>query len=753
MTEIVNQLHANGFRVVGRYITKKSSTSRNWKTVGLLNDTNFYFFSDNVYPYKSGVNFLDNSTLVNPNELARHREYVKKEKEKEQNEFEIGFDTYFDATSSYSVFVEFLENKCWEYLSKRAENYFDLRGISIGRMGGAVAFPFIDYNNNFVTAQIIKYGSNGKRIKDLYSTNWLHTYKPIKERLGLDDATKYSKSIKCFFGENYLNGSTNTIAIVEAPKTAVILKEIYPNIDWIATAGEQALFNKDIEVLKDRNVILFPDAQTTKWKQWAESNGFICSDILDEYNCEEGSDLADFIFDSQSDVFTPLHNLLFSLNVGDFDFQYNEDKLEFNFSRVADDKGYFTAVPYTDNLILYSDNSNNFKKAYKGRHFDLYEQKYSVLNAQIDWHKQDTYRTEQNNGTGVPCFDPSDSKHLKGFNEKSFIWHLQKCYRTLKHLNPNKDYLSTFEATLSKLNTESNFRFSEKYVLRRLVPIWDSVNVDIKDFKKHRNWKYKGNEQLSRKEFERYLNDDRFRSKLLMRLYSLQDALKEGRYIFKESDIALDSHYKTRGFGKLGDLINKWNKEVIGCTTENQYFKTIDFIDKMKNVADYCPLHIESTYRVVTKVQHELKSFLNSNLTLKQMHEASGVSKEIIRRYLKHKPNRDSETLIKKEVQRMINKINSIEPIRSTHNGTTRIETFEIKKHLSAYQMIEKHKISNTEAFISLEDLRQLDNLYIWEQAILDADKERKESERKLRKELKPKDAEVLKDVGFKLAV
>lgn len=737
MTEIVNQLHANGFRVIGRYITKKSSTSRNWKTVGLLNDTNFYFFSDNVYPYKSGVNFLDNSTLVNPNELARHREYVKREKEKEQNEFEIGFDTYFDATSSDSVFLQFLENQCSEYLSKRAENYFDLRGISIGRMSGAVAFPFIDYNNNFVTAQIIKYGSNGKRIKDLYSTNWLHTYKPIKERLGLDDATKYSKSVKCFFGENYLNGSTNTIAIVEAPKTAVILKEIYPNIDWIATAGEQALFNKDIEVLKDRNVILFPDAQTTKWKEWAESRGFICSDILDEYNCEEGSDLADFVFDSTSDVFAPLHNLLFSLNVGDFDFQYNEDKLELNFSRVADDKGYFTAVPYNDNLILYSDNSNNFKKNYKGRHFDLYEQKYSVLNAQIDWHKQDT----------------KDKGELFGFNEESFIWHLQKCYRTLKHLNPNKDYLKVFKTTLSKLNTESNFRFSEKYVLRRLVPIWDSVKVDINEFKKHRNWKYKGNEQLSRKEFERYLNDDRFRSKLLMRLLSFQDALKEGRYIFKESDIALSHRYRKRGFGILGDLANKWNEEVIGCKTENQYFKTLNFIEKMKNVADYYPLNIENTYRVGTKVQHELKSFLKTNITLKDMHEDSGVSKEIIRRYLKHTPNKDTETLIKKEVQRMITQINSIEPIRSTHNGTTRIETFEIKECLNTYKMIEKHKLSNTEAFISLEGLRQLDNLYIWEKAILHADNERRESERKLKKELKPKDTEVLKDIDFKLAV
>ena len=163
-------------------------------------------------------------------------------------------------------------------------------------MEDATCFPFFDIDNNFVTAQIIKYGSNGKRIKNKFSTNWFHSYKPIKKNLGLKDTDAYSVSVRCFFGENYLKHSDNIIAIVEAPKTAVILKELYQNIDWIATAGEQALFNKNLDVLENRNVILFPDAFTTKWKDFAEEKGFVCSDILERYNAENGEDIADYVF-------------------------------------------------------------------------------------------------------------------------------------------------------------------------------------------------------------------------------------------------------------------------------------------------------------------------------------------------------------------------------------------------------------------------------------------------------------------------
>ena len=172
--------------------------------------------------------------------------------------------------------------------------------------------------------------------KNKFSTNWYHTYKPIKSDLGLKDTDVYSVPVKCFFGENYLKDSDNIVGIVEAPKTAVILKEIYPQIDWVATAGEQTLFNKNLDVLIDKKVILFPDAHTIKWKEFANEKGFYCSDILERNDIEAGEDIADYIFNSDADVFSELHELLFALNLGEFDFDVEADSIKLDFDKSND---------------------------------------------------------------------------------------------------------------------------------------------------------------------------------------------------------------------------------------------------------------------------------------------------------------------------------------------------------------------------------------------------------------------------------
>ena len=723
---IVNQLEANGFNIQGRYIRKKSSKG-GIKTVGLLNEKSFFFFASNVYPYKNGLNYFDDSTLVDPGELKKYKTYIKEEKKKVDNEFRIDFETYLEATIDHSTFYEYLQNIITEKLNTTPENYFDLRGISKGYLKGSVAFPFLDYNGNFQTAQLIKYGSNGKRIKDKYSTNWLHSYKDIKEDLKLDKLTIYSKSVKCFFGENYLKGSTNPVAIVEAPKTAVILKEIYPNIDWIATAGEQGLFNKNHDLLKNRNVILFPDAKTTKWKEFAEKKGYSCSDILEEYQCEEGSDLADFIFDSKSEVFLSLHNLLFSINSGDFDFQYNEDKLELNFNVVGEDLSYFTAVPYNDkkeNIVLYQDDSETFENVFKGKFFDFYEGEYSVLNAQIDWHKRDR----------------KEKGELNGFNEEGFTWHLQKCYRTMKHLNPDKNVLEVFKKALEKLNTESNFRFNEKYVLRRLVPIWDLYKDDIKRFKKYRSWKYKGNEQLSRKDFQKELNNDKFRLKLYYKLLALKEVLKEERFISIQNDLGISKDYKLQGLEKVVHLTRQWNSEVIRSTTKKQYEKELLFWDKMSNCTKCSALHIETPYRVSKFLSNEMKSFVSGSFSILELSELTGLSRQQVKRILDHKPNKDSFEFIPKQIDQWIKQINSINPIRLTTENKkgekkTRITDFNFVPYLSEIEQISKHNQINpflNEKEISREIRKHQENeIYTsvlkWELDIIKEAKRKKE--------------------------
>ena len=95
MNKPIQELSLNGFKVTGRYILKRSSSSKVWKTVGYLNDTNFYFFSDNVYPYKLGENFFNQSTLVDVKDIALYKNYVKEQQEKENSEFKSTFKSYY----------------------------------------------------------------------------------------------------------------------------------------------------------------------------------------------------------------------------------------------------------------------------------------------------------------------------------------------------------------------------------------------------------------------------------------------------------------------------------------------------------------------------------------------------------------------------------------------------------------------------------------------------------------------------------
>ena len=687
MSKLIGYIESKGFKVVGRNILKRSESTRQLKTVGSLNDNNFFFYSDNVHPFKAGVNFFNDTSITDNNS---HKEYIAKVKENERSDFEIDFENYHNATKENSTFNTFLNNTTRKFISKNSYNFFDLRGIRKGYMEGSVCFPFIDIDNKFKTAQIIKYGSNGKRIKSAFSTNWFHSYKPIKSSLGLKENDKYSVQVDCFFGENHLKHSSNIVAIVEAPKTAVILKEIYPNIDWIATAGEQALFSKDLTVLEDRKVVLFADAHTTKWKEFAGKKGFNYCDILDIEGIEAGSDIADFIFEESSTVFEELHNYIFSLNAGEFDLELNKDLLELDFRVVKEEQGYFTAVPYqynSNDIIHKKDNSKTVQVDFEGKHFQIYKEKYEILNANIDWHKQD--RKENNK--------------MVGMDKDSFVWHLQKCFRTLKYLNADlgkEIYLDVFEKTLTTLLRESNFRFNKSYVLSRLVPIWESYNADLNRFKKHRNWKYKGSKQLTRKEFEKELNNDKYRAKLNMRILAFDDVLKEKRFIDIETDLCLSPNQKSRGFDKIFNLVKKYNTEVIGAGTLKNYLSRQDFFDKLDKCTKNYPPHIKSLYRVG-------KNWY-SKLPLSKITDITGYkNRSYIKQWLTFEADRDTETIIRNEVEMLLNNINLIEPMRNCINEITRIYTFEIIEVKSDKQMLIDAQQDWNTAFLSEKELNK----------------------------------------------
>ena len=69
--------------------------------------------------------------------------------------------------------------------------------------------------------------------------------------------------------------TNNTICVVEAEKTAVIMSEVYPQYVWMAAGGLSMLNAEKLRPLSDRHVILFPDTDPdgkafTRWQQVAK---------------------------------------------------------------------------------------------------------------------------------------------------------------------------------------------------------------------------------------------------------------------------------------------------------------------------------------------------------------------------------------------------------------------------------------------------------------------------------------------------
>jgi hypothetical protein len=679
----IDYIESKGFTIKGRYIYKRSTSSNRSKVVGQLNENNFFFHSENVYPFKGGTNNFKDSNITDNN----YFNYVKELKAKESNDFNIDFEQYIEVTKEKSIFFDWLNKENKTQINKTAENYFDLRGVYDGYMENAVCFPFIDYNDNFITAQIIKYDSKGKRLKTEFSTNWFHSYKNIKNSLELKD--KYSVSINCFFGENYLKDSNNIIAIVEAPKTACILKEIYPNIDWIATAGETQIKSKNLNVLKNRKVVLFPDAKTTLWREFANENSFFCSTLLEDESVMSGEDIADHIFNTNSEVYSKLHDQLTALNDGIIEGNNSFDPIELNFSVIGESQGYFTIINtnYKGKKVLVSiDNVSEFKKVFSDKLFNIYEKEfvkeegvlngYEVYSAQNDWHK--------------PIIEKGSFRQQ---NEDEFIFNLQGSFRILKELNP-LIYKEVFIQSLENFE-DSNFVFNKDYVIGKLIPLWDNSTRDLTVFKKVRDWKFKGSKSLTRTDFIKELNNSRYRSRVKLRLKAFNDVLIENRFIHLETDLGIGKHnyYKS-----ITDLVKEWNECVIGCKTYKSYINKGLIEDCTKNTA----VHIKSPiYSAVKNVQSEINYSKIGELT-------NIKNRNTIKSFLNFKPDDEVKERILNDVYFLLENCNDIEPIRQVIGGK-RIFDFKVEIPTDKNVSILDYTMQPNEVFESLETLKNID--------------------------------------------
>ena len=126
---------------------------------------------------------------------------------------------------------------------------------------GATVFWQVDNQGKVRTGKVmLYYPETGKRVKEPYNhISWVHSLIPHKD----------FNLCQCFFGEHLINkDKTKPIALVESEKTALIASYYLPQFLWIASGGKNGCFKtKSLSVLKNRDVILFPDlGATTVWQ-------------------------------------------------------------------------------------------------------------------------------------------------------------------------------------------------------------------------------------------------------------------------------------------------------------------------------------------------------------------------------------------------------------------------------------------------------------------------------------------------------
>ncbi len=171
--------------------------------------------------------------------------------------------------------------------------------------GGATVFWQVDVTGKVRTGKVMLYDpEKGKRIKEPFShINWVHSVLQLSE-FNLQ---------QCLFGEHLLASEpTKTVAVVESEKTALIASVYLPQFVWLASGGLYNLSVEKCQVLKGRNVVLFPDVNSLeKWREKAQELSAVASVMVSEMlergataaDRQQGIDLADYLVRFDVDMF------------------------------------------------------------------------------------------------------------------------------------------------------------------------------------------------------------------------------------------------------------------------------------------------------------------------------------------------------------------------------------------------------------------------------------------------------------------
>ncbi|WP_397446912.1 DUF6371 domain-containing protein [Polaribacter sp. R77954] len=160
---------------------------------------------------------------------------------------------------------------------------------------GATLFWQIDDLNRIRGGKIMKYNSiTGKRVKEPFNhVSWMH------KQLKLPNFVLQ----QCLFGLHLINtiSKSDTICIVESEKTAIIMSLLIPDFLWLATGSKTGFKEEILAPVRKYKIIAYPDkTEFSKWNattQLLNKKGFQieCSQLLENFDIEDGGDLVDFL--------------------------------------------------------------------------------------------------------------------------------------------------------------------------------------------------------------------------------------------------------------------------------------------------------------------------------------------------------------------------------------------------------------------------------------------------------------------------
>jgi len=184
--------------------------------------------------------------------------------------------------------------------------------IGLNRFERGLTLPFIDRSGRIHSVMVKSFD----RQNHTTGQNWIHAILTAANirRSWLDDYERQSVKTRCLFGEHLITDDDTPIAIVEAPKTAMICDFYFRDMGliWLAAGAKSWLKPERCAALVDRRIILFPDtsadgATFSDWKNKANeirrriSDRVTVSTMMERIATDDqkrsGADLADVLME------------------------------------------------------------------------------------------------------------------------------------------------------------------------------------------------------------------------------------------------------------------------------------------------------------------------------------------------------------------------------------------------------------------------------------------------------------------------